>query len=101
MVSLGLIYRLGFVLSAQRGTGLLAAAARNANRGAKSVRLFELGRRYLADAERPTLAVVLAGERSSRSWQRGKAQPFDAYDVKAEALALLEAAWAGARPQPI
>ncbi|HYJ53407.1 MAG TPA: phenylalanine--tRNA ligase subunit beta, partial [Allosphingosinicella sp.] len=31
--------------------GLLAAAARNMARGAESVRLFELGRRYLADGE--------------------------------------------------
>ncbi|MEZ0496670.1 phenylalanine--tRNA ligase subunit beta [Sphingomonas sp. IW22] len=74
--------------------GLLAAAQRNLSRGATSVRLFELGRRYLADGERATLAVLLAGERSPREWQGGKAQPFDAYDAKAEALALLEAAGA-------
>jgi phenylalanyl-tRNA synthetase beta chain len=74
--------------------GLLAAAQRNIARGATSVRLFEFGRRYLADAERPTLAVLLAGERSPRGWQGGKAQAFDAYDAKAEALALLEAAGA-------
>lgn len=74
--------------------GLLAAAQRNLSRGVTSVRLFEFGRRYLADAERPTLAIVLAGERSARGWQGGKAQAFDAYDAKAEALALLEAAGA-------
>lgn len=74
--------------------GLLSAAARNANRGAKSVRLFELGRRYLADAERPTLAVLMTGAKSDRSWQAGKARPFDAYDAKAAALHLLEAAGA-------
>jgi phenylalanyl-tRNA synthetase beta chain len=74
--------------------GLLAAAERNLKRGAASVRLFEIGRRYLADAERPTLGVVLAGARTLRSWQTGKAQPFGAFDAKAEALALLEAAGA-------
>ncbi len=74
--------------------GLLAAAERNLKRGAASVRLFELGRRYLADAERVTLGVVLAGARSPRGWQGGKAQPFSAFDAKAEALALLEAAGA-------
>ncbi|MEI9850193.1 MAG: phenylalanine--tRNA ligase subunit beta [Sphingomonas sp.] len=74
--------------------GLLAGAARNLRRGAATVRLFEIGRRYLADAERPTLAVVLAGARSPRGWQAGKAQPFGAFDAKAEALALLEAAGA-------
>ncbi|MEN3745901.1 phenylalanine--tRNA ligase subunit beta [Sphingomonas sp. HF-S3] len=74
--------------------GLLAAAERNLKRGATSVRLFEIGRRYLADAERPTLGVVLAGSRTPRGWQGGKAQPFGAFDAKAEALALLEAAGA-------
>ncbi len=74
--------------------GLIAAARRNLDRGASSVRLFELGRRYLADAEHPTLAFVLAGERSARAWQSGKAKPFDAFDAKAEVTALLEAAGA-------
>jgi phenylalanyl-tRNA synthetase beta chain len=74
--------------------GLLSAAARNANRGATGVRLFELGRRYLADAERPTLGLVLAGDKRPRGWQAGKAAPYDAFDTKAEALALLAAAGA-------
>jgi phenylalanyl-tRNA synthetase beta chain len=74
--------------------GLLAAAQRNMDRGAKSVRLFELGRRYLSDAERPAVGFVLAGDRSPRDWQAGKAQPFGAFDAKAEALALLDAAGA-------
>ncbi|WP_213981084.1 phenylalanine--tRNA ligase subunit beta [Sphingomonas sp. dw_22] len=71
--------------------GLLAAAERNLKRGAPSVRLFEIGRRYLADKERLTLGVVLAGAKSPRGWQAGKAQGFGAFDAKAEALALLEA----------
>lgn len=74
--------------------GLLAAAERNMKRGAASVRLFEIGRRYLADAERPTLGLVLAGSRTPRGWQAGKAQGFGAFDAKAEAVALLEAAGA-------
>jgi len=74
--------------------GLLAAAARNAARGAESVALFEIGRRYLAEAERPTLGLVLAGERSGRHWHSGKAAAVDAFDAKAEALALLAAAGA-------
>ena len=74
--------------------GLAAAARRNADRGASGIRLFEVGRRYLADAERPTVGVLLAGEKRPRSWQSGKAQPFDAFDAKAEAAALLEAAGA-------
>jgi phenylalanyl-tRNA synthetase beta chain len=74
--------------------GLIAAARRNLDRGASSVRLFEIGRRYLADAEHPALAFILAGERASRSWQNGKGQGFDAFDAKAEVLALLDAAGA-------
>ncbi|MBO6767097.1 MAG: phenylalanine--tRNA ligase subunit beta [Erythrobacter sp.] len=79
--------------------GLLAAAKRNADRGADGSRLFEIGRRYFrgkggASDEKPTLGVVLAGERTPRGWANGKAQGFDAYDAKAEAMALLEAAGA-------
>jgi phenylalanyl-tRNA synthetase beta chain len=74
--------------------GLLSAAARNVRRGAGTIRLFEIGRRYLADKERPTLSLVLAGDRRARHWQTGKAQGFDAFDAKTEALALLAAAGA-------
>ena len=79
--------------------GLLMAAKRNADRGADTSRLFEIGRRYFRGAdgasdEKPTLGVVLAGEKTQRGWSDGKAKGFDAYDAKAEALALLEAAGA-------
>lgn len=74
--------------------GLLAAAARNQNRGADSIRLFEIGRRYLSEAEHPTIAVLMAGEKAPRGWQAGKAAAFDAFDAKAAALALLDAAGA-------
>jgi phenylalanyl-tRNA synthetase beta chain len=71
--------------------GLLAAARRNFARGATGVRLFEIGRRYLADAERPTLGLVLAGAKAPRHWQSAKAGGVDAYDAKAEVLAILAA----------
>jgi len=79
--------------------GLLMAAKRNADRGAASSRLFEIGRRYFRAAdglsdEKPTHGIVLAGEKTPRGWQSGKAKPFDAYDAKALALQLLEAAGA-------
>ena len=79
--------------------GLLAAADRNLRHGAGSVRLFEVGRRYFADVEcksdeRLTLGLVLAGDARAKGWQAGKAQPFDAFAAKAEALALLAAAGA-------
>ncbi|MEI5689053.1 phenylalanine--tRNA ligase subunit beta [Sphingomonas kyungheensis] len=79
--------------------GLLSAAERNLKRGLSAVRLFEIGRRYLKDDkgasdERMTLGLVLAGNRRERGWREGKAAAFDAYDAKAEALALLAAAGA-------
>ena len=77
--------------------GLLSAAQRNMDRGASAVRLFEIGRRYFAGTdgmsdERVTAGIVLAGERSARNWASGKAARFDAFDAKAEAIALLKAA---------
>ncbi|MCH7628877.1 MAG: phenylalanine--tRNA ligase subunit beta [Proteobacteria bacterium] len=74
--------------------GLLGAAKRNLDRGASSVRVFEVGRRYLraedgSSDEKLSLAVVLAGEQTPRGWASGKARGFDAFDAKAEALALL------------
>ena len=79
--------------------GLLAAVRRNVDRGAAGLRLFELGRRYLrgeagASDERLTLGLVLAGEKTPRSWAAGKATSFDAFDAKAEAMALLAEAGA-------
>ncbi|HMP57622.1 MAG TPA: phenylalanine--tRNA ligase subunit beta, partial [Novosphingobium sp.] len=79
--------------------GLLAATRRNADRGAAGLRLFEVGRRYLRGAggasdERLTLGLVLMGEKQPRGWASGKAVPFDAFDAKAEALALLAEAGA-------
>ncbi len=74
--------------------GLLAAAKRNADRGQPSVRLFEIGQRYMAERERATAAVLLAGLARQRDWRTGPAVPFDAYDAKAEALAALAVAGA-------
>ncbi|MGQ7830096.1 phenylalanine--tRNA ligase subunit beta [Altererythrobacter sp. Z27] len=79
--------------------GLISAAKRNLDRGADGLRLFEIGRRYFrgqggASDEKPTLGAVLAGEKTARGWSSGKATKFDAYDAKAEAMALLEIAGA-------
>ena len=71
--------------------GLVVAAKRNAGRGASRMGLFEVGRRYLADGEKPTVGLVLTGERVQRGWHSGKGKAFDAFDAKAEVLALLEA----------
>ncbi|WP_373491153.1 phenylalanine--tRNA ligase subunit beta [Parasphingorhabdus sp.] len=74
--------------------GLIAAAKRNSARGAASIGLFEVGRRYLESSEHPTIGLVLTGEKTARGWQNGAASKFDAYDAKAEVLAILEAAGA-------
>lgn len=79
--------------------GLLLAAKRNADRGAATTRLFELGRRYFRaksgmSDERATLGVLLAGEKTARGWATGKSVAFDAYDAKAIAMTLLDAAGA-------
>jgi len=79
--------------------GLLSAARRNADRGAASIRLFEIGRRYFRAAdgssdEPLTAGIVMAGDKTPRGWANGKAQGFTAYDAKAEAIALLAAAGA-------
>ncbi len=71
---------------------LITAARRNLDRGQSSLRLFEIGRRYLGEKEHPTVALLLAGEKQPRDWKTGKAQAFDAFDAKTETLALLEAA---------
>lgn len=72
--------------------GLLSAAQRNMNRGASSVRLFEIGRRYLPTSEKLTAAFVLSGDKAMREWTSGKAMKFDTFDAKAEVQALLSAA---------
>jgi phenylalanyl-tRNA synthetase beta chain len=74
--------------------GLLSAARRNLARDPAPVRLFEIGRRYLAEGEKPALALVIAGT-PTRHWD-GRAIEPDAYAAKAEALALLAVAGAPA-----
>jgi len=73
--------------------GLLSAARRNQARGNDSIRLFEIGRRYLADAEPLTASLLLAGS-PARHWRAGRGPAADWADAKAEALALLAAAGA-------
>ena len=47
--------------------GLIAAARRNFDRGATGVRLFEVGRRYLAEGERPTAALLCVRRMPARA----------------------------------
>ncbi len=77
--------------------GLLAAAQRNADRGAGDVALFEVGQVFLGDGEgdqRFAAAVVRRGTAraagAGRSWD-GQARAVGVFDAKADALTLLAA----------
>lgn len=59
--------------------GLVAAAVRNANQGAASLRFFEMGRVFRntgggkgKDIEQDTLGILLSGDLSPRSWKNTK-----------------------------
>ena len=73
--------------------GLLAAAQRNADRGAASIALFELGHAF--DAPTPggqhfAAAGARAGLAQAKNWQ-GAAQGIDAYQARGDAEAALAA----------
>ncbi len=73
--------------------GLLQAAQRNADRSHGDVSLFEVGTVFgqdLPQRQQPVAAAVRAGNRGPRHWSQ-PAQPWDVFDAKADALALLEA----------
>src|SRR3546814_16738967 len=63
-----------------RSPGLLSATTRNADRVASATRLFEVGRRYFSDGELATVGIVLAGDKTPRSWHSGKAAGFNAFE---------------------
>ncbi len=78
--------------------GLLAAAARNRNRGFADFALFEVGQAYRGD--QPTDQFIIAGgvragasrlAGSGRHWREGAADA-DTFDVKSDVLAILAAA---------
>jgi phenylalanyl-tRNA synthetase beta chain len=81
---------------------LLAAAARNQARGFSDVMLFELGAQFesgMPEAQTTVVAGIRSGE-GVRSWTKS-AHPADAFDVKADMLAVLEAAMNGPMTAPI
>jgi len=72
---------------------LIAAAARNADRGFPEAALFEVGPEYRDDTPEGQ-ALVAAGLRSGMSGPRHWSEPprpLDAFDAKGDALAVLEA----------
>ena len=71
---------------------LLLAAARNAARGYPDVALFEVGPSYLDETEKGQILSatgVRVGLHRPRHWE-GKPRNADAFDAKADALALLQ-----------
>jgi len=71
---------------------LLTAAARNASRGFADVGLFEVGPTYLDETEKGQVlcaAGVRVGLARPRHWE-AKPRSADAFDAKADALALLQ-----------
>lgn len=77
---------------------LVAAAGRNADRGFKDLALFEIGPQFDGPEpgqQRNVAAGIRAGRAVARHWSE-KTRPVDAFDAKADALAVLAAA--GANP---
>lgn len=73
--------------------GLMAAAQRNADRGADGVNVFELGHEFKGPtpgAQRFAAAGLRAGLATPKNW-RGAAQSVDAYQARADAEAALAA----------
>ncbi|HWA91301.1 MAG TPA: phenylalanine--tRNA ligase subunit beta [Rhizomicrobium sp.] len=81
---------------------LLAAAGRNQARGAIDLMLAELGAQFesgMPEAQSAVAAGVRIGN-GARSWSKAT-HPADAFDVKADMLAALEAAMGSAMTAPI
>lgn len=67
--------------------GLLEAARRNVNRGASSLRLFEIGEAYEAGPDgkprgREKLAGIALGSRPPLYWDKSRTRPPDFFDLK-------------------
>jgi phenylalanyl-tRNA synthetase beta chain len=72
---------------------LIAAAARNADRGLRDGALFEVGPQYAGlapDAQQTVATAIRFGRTGPRHWA-APPRPVDAFDAKADALAVLAA----------
>ncbi|HEY4941040.1 MAG TPA: phenylalanine--tRNA ligase subunit beta [Rhizomicrobium sp.] len=81
---------------------LLAAAKRNAARGFADLMLFEIGAQFdsgMPGAQSTVAAGIRMGE-GSRSWTK-TGHPADAFDAKADMLAVLETAMGAAMTAPV
>ncbi len=88
--------------------GLMEAARRNANRGAQSLRLFEIGEAYAAGPHgaprgREKIAGIAMGAKPARYWDRSRVRPLDFFDWKGIVSDLLpgiaEERWADSAPE--
>ncbi len=81
---------------------LLSAVARNQNRGADAVSLFEVGPQYTnptPEGQHMMAAGVRAGVFQEGNWTQ-KTRPVDLYDAKGDALAVIEMEAQGDRATP-
>jgi phenylalanyl-tRNA synthetase beta chain len=81
---------------------LLAAAQRNAARGFSDVMLCEIGAQFqsgMPEAQSNVAAGIRCGQ-GARSWTKTN-HPADAFDAKADMLAVLETAMGGAMTAPV
>ncbi len=70
---------------------LLQVALTNISRGQKDLRLFEIGKRYYAEGEKETLAILLTGRRHN-DWRGNKKEMVDFIDLKGSIERVLGAA---------
>jgi phenylalanyl-tRNA synthetase beta chain len=81
---------------------LLAAAKRNAARGFNDLTLFEIGAQFdsaMPEAQATVAAGIRMGD-GARSWTKAS-HPADAFDAKADMLAVLEIAMGAAMTAPV
>jgi len=81
---------------------LLAAAGRNAARGAKNLMLFEIGAEFKSGmpGDQRTVAAGIRVGTGAKHWTKSSHAP-DVFDVKADMLAAIEAAMGSAMTAPI
>lgn len=86
--------------------GLVAVAARNLAKGARSLRFFEIGRQFrnagggkAKDLEADSLALLLSGENAPKNWAHTKPSIQDFFDLKGSIAALLPRATVQLKPR--
>lgn len=70
-------------------SGLLNVASRNANLGAPSARLFEIGNVYSTDGEETLVSLLIAGDANDISWMTTKPRSLSVHDLRGVIEALL------------